>query len=94
MHNKADICRRIKSKARQMKDDSVVQYIKRPVFTLSGNREFVAQGHISVEKYTDTEIILRVDKMNVTVSGSSLLMCFYNRHTVKLSGFIASLDFK
>ncbi|MBR3996475.1 MAG: YabP/YqfC family sporulation protein [Clostridia bacterium] len=87
------IYRKLKSKAVGIKSNSISGYIKRPTFNLSGNRELFAEGKISVEKYGDTEIVMCINGMTVSVSGRGLEMCFYNRYTVKLSGFITGICF-
>lgn len=88
-----NILRRIKAGTESIMDNSPAEYLRRPLFTLSGNRELIAQGEISVEKYGETEIIVTVSKTEVTILGRGLAMCFYNRHTVKLSGYITSVSF-
>ena len=93
MPDSKSIYKRIKNKAIGMKNNSVSEYIKRPTFNLSGNRELFAEGTIKVEKYGDSEIILCINEMRVSVSGRGLVMCFYNRYTVKLSGFITGISF-
>ncbi len=85
---------RIKAKTESLKENSAFEYIRRPLFTLSGNRELIAQGSISVEKYGETEIMIKVNKMTVTATGTGLAMCFYNRNTVKLSGYIKAITFE
>ena len=93
MSKQRDILRRIKRKAESIKEDSALAYLQRPMFTLSGNRELIAQGSISVEKYTQEKIVLTVSGMTVSADGRNLVMNFYNKNTVKLSGYITALNF-
>lgn len=94
MRGKRRIYAHLKDGIKQIQSNSVSGYIKRPNFNLSGNREMFVEGHISVEKYDDNEIALSVDEMTVFVNGRELNMCFYNRHTVKLTGFITDIRFE
>jgi len=84
----------IRTKAREIRDNSVPRYISEPVFNLFGNREFFAEGCISVEKYGECEIVLRVNSIIVSVSGRDLSMCFYSSEKVKLEGFMTSVTFE
>ena len=93
MSKRSELGRRIRMKAASIREDSVPAYLRRPVFTLSGNKELVAQGGISVEKYTEQETVIKVSGMTVSACGRGLTMCFYNKTTVKLSGYITSVSF-
>lgn len=93
MSKGSELYRRIKLKAESISEDSAFAYLKRPVFTLSGNKELIAQGRISVEKYGEEETVIKVSGMTVSAYGRGLAMCFYNKTTVKLSGYITSVNF-
>ena len=88
-----DLFGKLKAKTKGFIDNSPLEFIKRPLFTICGNRELIAQGNISVDKYGDTEMKVQVGKLYVTVCGRELTMCFYNRHTVKLAGYITDINF-
>ncbi len=93
MSKSLDICRRVKNAARRIREDSALRYIKNPLFTMSSNREFIAQGNITVEKYEDTEVILMIGQLSITALGRGLTLCFYNKYTAKLQGYITSVNF-
>ena len=93
MSKRSELGRRIMKKAASIKEDSVPAYLRRPVFTLSGNKELVAQGRISVEKYTEEETVIKISGMTVSAYGRGLAMCFYNKTTVKIAGYITSISF-
>lgn len=93
MPDKRNIYTRVYQKLKNAKNNSVAEYITGASFNIMGNRELFAEGNIKVEKYTDTEIVLMVNKMRVAVSGRGLCMCFYNKHTVKINGFITGIGF-
>lgn len=84
----------LKKEALHMKHNSLGEMVKNPEFYIFGNQELYAQGHISVDKYSETEIFLTVDKMKVYITGRGLSMCFYNRKTVKLDGFITGITYE
>ncbi len=89
-----NVYRRFRSELQAIKDDSVVDYIKRPSFQMSGNKEFFAEGIISIEIYTQENISFFASKLKVNVSGRELTMCFYNRNTIKISGYITGIEFE
>ena len=82
-----------KSKLNDIKENSVINYFSQPVITMFGNKEFFAEGKISVEKYKDTEIVLNINSLTVRIVGRGLSLCFYSRKTVKAYGFITDLSF-
>ncbi len=88
-----NIIKKIRSGTERLIDNSPMEYIRRPLFTVSGNKELIAQGDISVEKYGEEEMRMNVSRTSVTVLGRGLTMCFYNKHTVQLSGYILSISF-
>ncbi len=94
MQSKKNICRRIRKEIREIKDDSVIGYIKRPNFSMSGNREFFAEGNISVDVYTDEIITFSASGICVRIEGRSLSMCFYSRTSMKITGYIIKLEFE
>lgn len=94
MANKKGLYGKIRSEAKKIKNNSLTGYIVRPIFTMSGNIEFIAEGKIFVEIYREEEIKFIVNGMRVTLSGRTLEMCFYNRHTVKITGFIINIEFE
>lgn len=94
MADRRTIYTRVSHKLRNAKNNSVTEYITEASFRIMGNRELFAEGNIKVEKYADTEIVLTVNKMRVALSGRGLSMCFYNKHTVKITGFITGIGFE
>ncbi len=85
---------KIRSEAKKIKNNSVTAYIVRPTFTMSGNTEFIAEGKIIVEVYSEEKIKFTVNGMVVTLNGRALEICFYNKHTAKISGFITDIEFE
>lgn len=94
MGKRKNIYRKIRNELREMGDSSVIGYIKRPEFTMSGNREFFAEGNISVEVYTEEIITFTASGMCVKVQGRALSLCFYSRTSMKIAGYITSLEFE
>lgn len=84
---------RIKKELSSIKDNSAINYIKRPAFQMSGNRELFTEGQIYVETYTDKNIVFSASGMNIIVSGNELSMCFYNKNLLKISGYIENVKF-
>ncbi len=89
-----NLYRRLKDEIKAISDESVAGYIKRPSFQMSGNKEFFAEGIIAVEVYTEEKIIFDASNLKVYIRGRGLCMCFYNRNTVKISGYIIGIDFE
>ena len=93
MSKAGKVYRSIKAKTVRIMDNSPMQYLKRPLFTVSGNRELIAQGDVSVDEYGENRIVMMIGKMKITICGRGLMMCFYNRYTVKLTGVITDINF-
>ena len=93
MSDNRSIYKRIYHKLKNAKDNSVAEYITGASFNILGNRELFAEGSIKVEKYRDVEIVFVVNKMRVSVFGRGLSMCFYNKYTIKITGFITGISF-
>ncbi len=94
MQNRKNIYKTLKSELREIKNESVMGYIKRPNFSMSGNKEFFAEGNISVDIYTQERIVFIASGTKVLIDGRSLSICFYNRNTMKVSGYIIKIEFE
>lgn len=93
MGKRKNIYRKIRNELREIGDTSVIGYIRRPCFSMSGNREFFAEGNISVEAYTEEMITFAASGMYIKVQGRDLSLCFYSRTSMKITGYITSLEF-
>ena len=78
---------------KEIKDNSVVEYLRRPAISISGNREMIVEGKIQVKKYSEELINFYVNNMDVTVTGSDLSLCFYNKKTMKITGYINNTNY-
>ena len=93
MEQKSKLSDRFKGRMKEIRDNSVLNCFSLPTITMFGNREFFAEGKITVEKYTDTEIVLCINTFTARILGRGLSLCFYSRKNVKASGYITDLSF-
>lgn len=74
-------------------DFPVEYYTGKPKLEFYGNDECVVDGLKSVVKYTSTEIVLNVGKMNVKFLGDGLLINAFSPEGAIINGFILSTEF-
>ena len=84
----------IRRRMRKTGQNSVAAYLKRPNFTVSGNRELFAEGRIHIESYGRELIGFTASGSRVRVCGRELTMSFYNPHTLRICGVLASIEWE
>lgn len=84
----------IRREIKKTRQSSVSAYLKRPIFTLCGNRELFAQGDIRIESYGCEEIRFSASGSCVVVQGRGLSMRFYNPRTLRIGGVLTSVEWE
>ncbi|HHX01484.1 MAG TPA: sporulation protein YqfC [Firmicutes bacterium] len=63
-----------------------------PRITMIGNTEMLIENHKGIEKYTSTDIRVRVKDGQMCISGRKLAIRFIDRDDLKLEGVITGIE--
>ena len=64
------------------------------IITIHGTKEIYIENFITISALTDTEVTIKSSSGIVSVLGSGLLMEYFNKTDIKISGTIFSINFK
>ena len=64
------------------------------IITIHGNTEIYIENFITISILTDTEITIKSVSGTISILGTGLLMEYFNKTDIKVSGRILSINFK
>ncbi|MDI9450694.1 MAG: sporulation protein YqfC [Limnochordia bacterium] len=63
-----------------------------PRITMIGNTELMVENHKGIEKYTSTEVRIRITGGHMAIHGCRLIVRFIDKDDLKLEGVITNID--
>ena len=64
------------------------------IITIHANKEIYIENFTTISTLTDTEISIKSNSGNISILGTGLLMEYFNKTDIKVSGRILSINFK
>ena len=64
------------------------------VIQIIGNSEITVDGFKGIEDYTENEVVFRAGSFVLAVIGESLAIRYLSIHTIVVSGYICSVEYR
>ena len=64
------------------------------IITIHGTKEIYIENFITISTLTDVEVTIKSKNGIINILGSELLMEYFNKTDIKISGTIFSINFK